>query len=77
MGATLKFTKSKWYEACRIYRELLDKKTSERHKPILCDQIDAQKNLMVYRSEKGSFGRYLKKYDTGTLKHVNVKRVKN
>ena len=31
---------------------------------------------MVYRSEKGSFGRYLKKYDTGTLKHINIKRVK-
>ena len=77
MGATLKFIKSEWYKACRIYRWLLYNENIKMSQANFLQSNRCSEDFTCYRIKKGSFGKYLKNYDAGTLKPVSTKRVKS
>jgi len=73
-GTTLDITRGQWYHACKKYREL-DGSVKMSHTEFLrSDQTE--KVFTSTRSQRQSFGRWLKKYDDGSLQDSSAKREK-
>ena len=72
---TLDITRGQWYHACKKYRELEGGSVKMSHTEFL--RSDQTENAFTNTiSQRQAFGRWLKKYDDGSLQDSSAKREK-